>query len=136
MTWRQGLDPSNPADQAIACEQVCGGLVCGAAPACVIGECHPPASGGSAQLVARASCDPSQPPPLARVTTVGDYHVTLDPSASGASYQAGNASATSSISGQVSLNLASSEGLNVVDFARSLITPSDFKLIGDDAPCQ
>lgn len=74
-----GLDPASAADRAQACSEVCGGLVCGDAPACRISQCRPPASAPleSARLLARGACTP--PPPLRRVAPVGDYRVDLTP---------------------------------------------------------
>lgn len=71
-----GLDPSNPLDRSHACEQVCGGLVCGSAPSCRIDSCFATApSHESARLLAKEACTP--PPPFDRVTPAADYRVEL-----------------------------------------------------------
>lgn len=74
-----GLEPERPADIRKACEAACGGLMCGEAPSCRIGQCRPwPLS--EARLVAREGCFLGPPP--VRVTEAGDYLVRLDYSAS------------------------------------------------------
>lgn len=78
---RLGLDPTDPADQALACQDVCGGEMCGASAGCDIGECQPPPAGGVAELVARQVCDPTKQP-FTHVAEAGDYRVVLDPTES------------------------------------------------------
>jgi hypothetical protein len=129
-----GLDPSNPDHQAIACAEVCGGTFCGGSPACAIGECHPPASGGVAALIAPSACDPTLPPPLVRVAASGDYHATVrvfdDPNGPGsvAHYGLGDESADGAIGGELRFNVGADGPTSVIDFAQTLILPLDFSI--------
>jgi len=72
-----GLRDDEDEDRATACEQACGGHVCGSAPACRIGACHArsvPEDG--ARLVGREGCDSAVPD--RRVAQAADYRVDLD----------------------------------------------------------
>ncbi len=123
-----GLDPTKPEDQQIACAQVCGGQICGAAPACRIGECHAPATSGAAQLIARLACDPTKPQPQARVSAAGDYHVTIDRNASSFVVHVNDELVNSTLDGTMHFNLNESGGIRVVDFANTRSFPDDFSI--------
>ncbi len=125
-----GLDPMKPADRQVACAQVCGGQICGAAPACRIGECHAPASGSAAQLLARKACDPTKPQALARVSAAGDYHVTIDHGASSFDVHFNEELVNSALDGTLHFNLNEVDGVRVVDFANTHSFPDDFSILG------
>lgn len=107
---------------------MCGGQICGAAAACRIGECHAPALGGTAQLIARSVCDPALPQPIARVTASGDYHVTIDRAASSVEYHIGDETIPSNLEGTLHFNVNGSGGIAIVDFAESRLFPDDFTI--------
>lgn len=105
-----GLDPSSATDQLSACQQVCGGKTCGAAPACDIGTCAAPVA-STATLLARGACDPSAQAPALRVSDSGDYHVTMDASASTATISFSGTTVTGAITGSAFLNRDSASGI-------------------------
>lgn len=73
-----GLEAERPEHRRRACRDICGGSVCGTAPACRIGTCRPRASAiPDARLIAYDACEP--PPPEPRVSTVADFRVQLIP---------------------------------------------------------
>ena len=117
-----GLDPQDPTAQAVACSQVCGGVVCGEAPGCRIDTCAAPAQ-ATAELIGRSTCDPLLPIPLGRVAPVGDYHAVIDPGLSNVKIIVGSHSTTQSAAGEFYFNRSG----QVLDFASSLINVAPFE---------
>lgn len=72
---------SGPRKRRLACEQACGGVMCGGAPHCRIGACRIQAVGTPpSDQIAQLACEP--PVPSQRVARAGDFRVELNPSAS------------------------------------------------------
>lgn len=111
---QEGLDPSNPADQATACAQVCAGQVCGASDACAIGSCTTPES-SSATLVARGACDPTVAGPVLHVSNSGDYHATWNATRSTATLSQGGSNTVAAVSGDVYFSVDATNG--ILDFS-------------------
>lgn len=111
---QEGLDPSNAADQATACAQVCAGRVCGASEACAIGTCTTPET-SSATLVARGACDPTVAGPVLHVSNSGDYHATWDATRSTATLSQGGTNTVAAVSGAVYFSVDATNG--ILDFS-------------------
>lgn len=74
-------EDSDPEERREACEQACGGAMCGGAPNCRINACRVQASGAPrSDLVAQMACEP--PVPNQRVARAGDYRVEIDANSS------------------------------------------------------
>lgn len=68
---------SEPEARREACEQACGGVMCGGAPNCRIDTCRIQTVGNPASdQVAQMACEP--PAPNQRVAWAGDYRVEID----------------------------------------------------------
>jgi hypothetical protein len=113
-----GLDPNRPEDRATACNEVCGGLVCGDAPACRISQLLPPASGAApdAKLLARLACP--GPAPFNRVAPMGDYRVDFGP---GSSLRFGEVDSSGSVASFVEFAKTSATGFAYLNPAGSTL---------------
>ncbi len=130
-----GPEERDDEERREACEQACGGVMCGAAPNCRIGSCRvqdvgPPA----AALVALAACSPTPPfVPTPRVARAGDYRVELTPGVS--TILVGDVAPDltliekghSSVRGSIWFNQAASGILEIADMKLSAL---DFKING------
>jgi len=128
---REGLDPASAADRQEACNEVCGGVICGAAPACEIGSCSPGSATGTAELIARSACDPTQGQPAVRVTEGGDYRATIVAGSTVRIHAAGETS-TKAVTGAFHFNVQGAtiaQGVTI-DFSDALLSPEDFALEG------
>lgn len=111
-----GLDPAQPQDRRRACDAVCGGTVCGDAPACRIGVCRPPTTTAdvSARLLARDGCVP--PPPFTRVAPMGDYRVDFGV---GSTLRFGSVDATGTIESFAEIARTAASGFVYINLGRS-----------------
>lgn len=119
--------------RAAACAVACGGTMCGAAPACRIGQCRPVVGPlPFARTVGAGVCEPPppMPDPPARVASASDYRVQLGPTSRlrvgkfvlGAFVEGGR----SQVSGNVWLSQRVDAGTAALEFASIEIGAQDF----------